>query len=112
MKTKHLLLPALATLLALTGCGYTAIGRINADPSRFMNRTVHISGVVTTSYGVLGTGGYQVEDGSGKIYVLSGTGVPSKGSRVDVTGQVMSGMQIGGRSVGTALRESHHKVKL
>ena len=109
MRTRLLLIAAAALLL--TGCGYTKIGRINADPSRYQNRTVRVQGTVTGSMGFLGTGGYQVEDGTGKIYVISGTGVPSKGARVAVTGRVQSGVQVLGRAFGTAIREEHHKVK-
>src|SRR5690348_4522510 len=68
--------------LMLTGCATTRIGRINADPSRYQNRDVSVEGNVTSSFGALGTGGYQIDDGTGKIFVIStGSGVPSKGSR-------------------------------
>ena len=56
-----------ATLLA--GCAPLKIGRINADPSRFRNQTVHVTGTVTNSVGLLGKGGYQIEDETGRIYV-------------------------------------------
>ena len=95
----------------LAGCVSTRIARINADPSRYVNRTVRVDGRVTTSVGLLGTGGYQVDDGSGRIYVVSRTGVPSGGSHVVVTGTVIGGAQILGRTVGTAIREDHHKVR-
>lgn len=105
------LLPAAAALL-LSACASTVrIGRINADPTRYTNRTVNVQGRVTTALGALGTGGYQVDDGTGKIYVISSTGVPSRGSTVKVTGRVMSGVNILGRSFGTAIREEHHKVR-
>jgi hypothetical protein len=105
---------ALATTIVLagllTGCGYTRIARINADPSRWANRNVRVKGTVTNSLGVLGTGGYQVEDETGKIFVISQRGVPNKGARVSVSGRVMSGVSILGRSYGTAIREENHKV--
>jgi hypothetical protein len=95
----------------MSGCAtMVPIGRINADPSRFVNRTVRVNGTVTTSFGALGKGAYQIEDSSGKIYVLSASGVPNKGSRVAVTGTVFSGVNIAGQSLGTAIRESHHKL--
>jgi hypothetical protein len=104
-----------ATILAavfLSACGTVRIARINADPSRYRNRDVRVEGNVTNSFGALGTGGYQVSDGTGSIYVLStGSGVPSKGSRVQVTGTVMNGATVMGRSYGTAIREYHHKVR-
>ena len=100
-----------AAALLLAACAPMTIGRINADPSRYRNRTVTVSGTVVTSVGVLGTGGYQIEDSTGRIYVLSRTGVPSSGSHVAVTGSVMAGAQVLGRPLGTAIREEHHKVR-
>lgn len=95
----------------LAGCAPVTIGRINADPSRFQNKTVTVSGTVTNSVGVLGKGGYEVDDGTGKIYVISGKGVPSRGSEVEVTGRVSPGVEVLGTPVGVAIRESDHKVK-
>ncbi len=97
--------------LFLTACAPVRIARINADPSRYYRRTVRVEGTVVNSVGVLGAGGYQIEDPSGRIYVLSGTGVPSRGSRVTVTGTVIGGAQVLGQSLGTAIREAHHKVR-
>jgi hypothetical protein len=107
MKTKYLVIPALALL---TGCGSIKIARINADPSRYANRTVSVTGQVTNS-GVLGTGGYQIDDGTGKIYVLSRTGVPSRGAEVRVTGRVTPGATVLGRTIGVAIQEESHRVK-
>ncbi len=100
-----------AAALALAGCAPMTIGRINADPSRYQNRSVRVTGTVTTSVGVLGTGAYQIEDKTGKIYVISRSGVPSGGSRVTVRGTVIPGAQVLGRSLGTAIREEKHSVK-
>ncbi len=111
MKPRIVLFLTVAAVLVLSGCA-TKIGRINMDPSHYRNRTVRISGVVTNSLGALGTGGYQVDDGTGRIYVLSaGAGVPNRGSRVRVTGTVTPGANVFGRSIGTAIREQHHKVR-
>ncbi len=110
MQNKKLWIPMLFAVLALAGCGATKIGRINADPTRYQNKSVRVKGTVVTAMGVLGTGGYQVQDDTGKIFVISSTGVPAKGSRVSVTGTVMSGANILGRSIGTAIRERSHKV--
>jgi hypothetical protein len=105
---KYLLLPL---LVVLTACGSVKIGRINADPSRYQNRVVRVTGTVTNSVGVLGTGGYQIEDETGKIYVISRTGVPSRGSRVNVTGVVSPGVQVLGNPIGVAIREESHRVR-
>jgi hypothetical protein len=105
-----LIVLALAALL-LTACAPMTIGRINADPSRFQNRTVRVTGTVTNSVGLLGKGGYQIEDNTGKIYVISGKGVPSRGSRVTVTGRVNPGAEVLGTAVGVTIREDSHTVK-
>jgi len=98
-------------VILVSACGSVKIGRINADPSRFRNQTVHVTGIVVTSVGVLGTGGYQIQDETGKIYVVSRTGVPSSGSHVTVTGRVMPGAEVLGQAIGTTIREEHHTVK-
>jgi hypothetical protein len=97
--------------MILAGCGSVKIGRINSDPSRYRNQTIHVSGTVLNSVGVLNTGGYQIEDETGKIYVISRSGVPSRGSHVTVTGTVMPGAQVLGTTVGAAIREESHRVK-
>ena len=105
-----LIVLALAALV-LTACAPMTIGRITADPSRFQNRTVRVTGTVTNSVGLLGKGGYQIEDNTGKIYVISAKGVPSRGSRVTVTGRVNSGAEVLGTPVGVTIRENTHTVK-
>ena len=107
MRLKTIVLAA----ILLAGCAPLKIGRINADPSRFRNQTVHVTGTVTNSVGLLGKGGYQIEDETGRIYVISGTGVPSRGARVTVTGRVVPGVEVLGTSVGTTIREVSHKVR-
>ena len=97
--------------LTLAGCAPITIGRINADPSRFQNRLVHVNGTVTNSVALMGKGGYQIEDGTGRIVVISAKGVPSRGSRVTVTGRVSRGAEILGTAVGVTIREDSHKVR-
>jgi hypothetical protein len=111
MKQRIVFAAAVAVALTLSACAPVTIGRINQDPSRFRNRTVHVDGTVVTSVGFLKTGGYQIDDGTGKIYVVSKSGVPSSGSRVSVTGRVMPGAEVLGQALGTAIVEQSHSVK-
>lgn len=97
--------------LLLAGCGTTRINRVLGDPSRYRARDVRIEGTVTNVVGALSAGVYQVDDGTGKIYVLSGRGIPNKGARVRVTGNVQEGFNIMGRSFGTVIRERDHRVR-
>ena len=101
---------ALAALL-LSACAPMTIGRITADPTRYRNQTIRVTGTVTNSVGLLGRGGYQIEDQTGRIYIISTSGVPSRGSRVTVTGKVMPGAEVLGTAVGVAIREEGHKLK-
>jgi hypothetical protein len=111
MKQRIVFATALAVALTLSACAPVTIARINRDPSRFRNRTVHVDGTVVTSVGLLRTGGYQIDDGTGKIYVLSRAGVPSSGSRVLVTGSVIPGAEVLGQALGTAIMEQSHSLK-
>jgi hypothetical protein len=62
--------------------------------------------------GAFVAGVYEVEDDTGKIYVLStGTGVPRTGSRVKVDGKVTPGVNVMGKSFGTTIREHGHRVR-
>ena len=109
--TKRISLLMIPAALLLTGCGSTRIGRILADPARYQNRNVTVEGRVTNVIGAFVAGVYEVEDESGKIYVLSSRGVPTKGVRVQVKGNVTPGVNVMGRSFGTTIRESNHKVR-
>ena len=109
--TKRLSVLLIPAALLLTGCGTTRIGRVLADPSRYTNRNVTVEGRVTNSIGAFVAGVYEVEDESGKIYVLSSRGVPTKGARVKVEGTVTPGVNVMGRSFGTTIRERNHKVR-
>jgi len=109
---RRTLLPVvLASGLLLTACGTVKINRLVNDPMRYRDKTVTVSGRVVNSFGFMGTGGYQIEDDTGKLYVISNSGVPTKGTQVEVKGRVMNGVTVMGRSFGTALREHRHKIK-
>src|SRR5579872_6377269 len=88
----------------------TSIERINRDPGRYVGKEVAIAGHVTTSFGALGHGVYEVDDGSGRMWVFSqGFGVPSTGARVGVRGRIEQGFSFGGRNFSTILRETERR---
>src|SRR5258705_3780867 len=102
----------LAGTLFLTACpSQTNIGKINADPGRYRNKEVGIVGRVTDSYGVLGNGAYEIDDGTGRIWVATRRGIPSRGSQVGTKGSVHTGLSFGGRSSGTVIEETDHPAK-
>ena len=97
----------IAAVLILAGCPRTSISKITSDPGRYTGKEVTIAGKVTDSYGALGRGMFQVNDGTGSIWVYSnGFGVPNNGLKVAVTGRVQQGFSFGGRSFATILSET------
>jgi hypothetical protein len=101
----------IALMLATAACPTRrSISDINRDPARFGNREVAIAGHVVSSWGALGTGMYEVDDGTGTMWVISnGYGVPAKGSRVGVAGYVQPTFSLGGRSFATVMKESRRR---
>ena len=114
-RRRLILLPALlAAVLGLAACpSQTNIGKITADPDRYMDKEVGLVGRVTDSYGIPFVGGaYELDDGTGRIWVVTERGsTPSRGARVGVKGRVYSGPTIRGRNVGMAVREEDRRVK-
>jgi DNA/RNA endonuclease YhcR with UshA esterase domain len=98
----------------LTGCASgVRIAEIKTDPGRFGDRTVEVTGTVTSSYGVplVPFQLYNIDDGTGEIAVLSRTSrsAPAKGARVQVKGRVGEVASFGSRSVGLHIEEQSRK---
>jgi hypothetical protein len=83
------------TVLFLPGCEQKTINHILADPQRYANHEVEVVGKVVRSYSVLGHGAYEVDDGTGILWVVSKTGVPREGARVGVKGTIREGFNLG-----------------
>ena len=97
--------------LALVACERMKIGDINADPGRFMNKEVAVAGMVTQSIGVLGRGIYQVDDGTGRLWVFSNSrGVPSNGAKVGVKGHIIPTITFLGINYATLMQESDRRA--
>ena len=102
----------LASVLFMIGCpSQTTINRVNNDPTRYRNKEVLIVGTVTNSFGALGQGAYELDDETGKIWVVTRRGVPSRGARVGAVGRYIQGVNWGGRNFGSALEETDRKVR-
>jgi hypothetical protein len=98
--------------LLLTACpSQTNIAKINRDPGHYRNKEVGIAGRVTDSYGVLGAGAYEIDDGTGRMWVATRRGVPSRGSHVGAKGYIHSGFSFAGRSFGTVLEETDRRSR-
>ena len=105
-------LVALTFVAFALGCNATKISKINSDPASYMVKDVTVAGQVITSFGAMNQGAFEIDDGTGRLWVWSsGFGVPSQGARVVVTGRVQAGVAIGGRFFANVLRETQpHKI--
>ena len=112
IKKLAFLLALLSASLLLTACpSQTNIKKINSDPGRYRNKEVGIVGTVTDSYGVPGYGAYEIDDGTGRIWVVTRRGAPARGTRVGTKGHVQTGITFGGRSYGTVLEETDRRTQ-
>jgi len=105
-----LLVLGLAGVL-LAGCPqHQSIAKINEDPARFAGKEISIAGQVTDSFGAMGTGVFQLDDGTGTMWVFSkGYGVPGSGAKVAVTGVIQQGFAFGGRNFAVILQETERR---
>src|SRR2546430_2663888 len=104
------MLLAVATLF-LTACPTrTSIEKINRDPGRYAGKEVTIAGRVSNSFGALGTGVFELQDETGRMWVFSERyGVPGRDARLAVTGRVQQGFTFGGRNFALVLRETERR---
>jgi len=123
-RTVHFALLTILVAGALTSAACASTRTINqllADPARYRDDTVQLSGEVVDSYSVANRGAYQIDDGTGRLWVVSDHGVPRKSARVTVKGKVQEGFNFGslgdliklpaGIAAGMVLLESSHKAK-
>lgn len=115
------LLALLIGAVSSGACASRSINQVLADPSRYTNKEVKLSGSVVDSYSALGRGAYQLEDNTGRLWIVSDKGVPRKGARVSVKGTVREGFGLGSFGdrlklppaigSGLVLMESSHKAQ-
>jgi membrane protein implicated in regulation of membrane protease activity len=106
--------------LVSAACAAKTINQVLADPSRYRNRQVRLSGSVVDSYSLANRGAYRIDDDTGQLWVVSDRGTPRKGARVTVNGTIREGFNLGslgdrinlpGVGAGLVLMESSHKAR-
>jgi hypothetical protein len=113
---KHMAL-VLGVALLIAGCGAKSINQVLADPAKYRNQSVTVHGTVEDSVSVLGRGAYRIADGDQSLWVVTNSGAPRKGARVDVTGRVQEGYDLSFIKLpsplqnGIVLVESSHKAR-
>ena len=118
--TRHLTrLLVITALVGLTSaCALSLrnpdIADLQRHPARYHDRTVSVSGVVTSSWGVplVPYRMYKVDDGTGEVTILSQSSrMPATGEHVRVKGRVEDIAMLGGRALGLHIREEGLYVK-
>lgn len=109
------------SVIATAACGSKTVNQILADPSRYRNKNVSVSGSVEESFSFANRGAYRINDDTGQLWVISNGGVPRKGARVTVKGRIQEGFNIGslgdrinlpaGVGSGLVMMETSHKAK-
>jgi hypothetical protein len=93
------------------------IADIQANPSRYNNKEVVITGTVRDSYGVnipgtpIRGGAYKIDDGTGSIWVITEEGVPSKGAEIGIKGVVGNGVNWNGKNYGLGIYEKDRRFR-
>ena len=98
----------LALIFLVSGCFFQmSISEIKYEPQKYRDREITIKGKVVETLGIpfVQKGIYQVDDGTGKIWVISQTRKPFRGEEVTVEGKVKTGFSIRGHTLGTVIAE-------
>src|SRR5512133_411868 len=81
--------------LVWAACASQTINRVLADPSRYRDHEVQLSGAVVDSYSFANRGVYRIDDKTGQLWVVSDRGTPRKGAHVTVKGTIREGFNLG-----------------
>ena len=103
----------LCIMVFAAGCTSTKISDILGNPDKYAGKEVSVSGKVTEKYWVdifgITAGACQIDDGSGKIWVITKQEPPEEGEKASARGSVEVAGKIGNRSFGTVIVEKAEK---
>ncbi len=122
MKRTHLVLIAILmalSVLFLIGCDEgkdrVMIGSILDRPNHYFDREVVVAGRVCSTHGanlLVGDAGvYQIDDGTGRIWIITHRDVPYVGDEVGLKGRVDGGIRIFGERFGVVIRERDRRIQ-
>jgi len=101
-------------MIPILTCAFsTPVADIKDDPNKFHDKQITVSGTVTETITIpiLGLGLWELDDGTGTIWVKPAGDVPSKGERKSVTGTIKVGMTISNRTFGLILIEKSQQIQ-
>lgn len=117
LKIAAIVLVSLTVLIA-AGCPQRrTIADLKANPGKYNGKDVTVAGVVKSSYGGsipgtnIGGGIYEIDDGTGTMWVIAQGGVPNKGAEIAVSGMYGNVATWNGRNYGTGIRENERHYR-
>jgi len=109
---RHMARSLMLAVLLLAGCkggGTTPIKTLLDDPSQYDHKTVRIAGTVEESAGILGYGGYRLNDDTGTLTVVTQQGgAPRTGARIGVEGEFRSAFTLGTASIAAVIEKKRY----
>jgi len=95
----------------LSACSHRiSVESINRDPGRFHDKEITVAGRVANSFGIADAGAFELDDGTGRLWILSDThDLPAHNSSVTVTGQIEQRFSFAGRTFIIILRETRKR---
>ncbi len=113
-----LLLVTAFCLLTIACPERTSIADIEANPAKYQNKEVAITGIVKDGYGVsipgtdLRGGAYKIDDGTGSMWIIvADDSVPSKGTELGVKGKISTGVNWNGKNYGLGMYEKDRRYR-
>jgi hypothetical protein len=108
---------AIVALLAAACPKRTTIAELQRNPGRFNGKDVTIAGVVRSTYGggipgtSMGGGIYEIDDGTGTMWVIAQDNPPNKGAEIAVSGTYGNVASWNGRNYGTGIVENERHYR-
>lgn len=98
-------------LLGLAGCSISSVNSVHQQPQRhWFNATVELEGKVIDRVPLLGAAVYQLQDETGKIWILTEHSSLKPGERLRVRGKVrFTSIPIAGQEQGEAYIEEEKR---
>ena len=102
---------SLAVLLVASCAARTPIADVRARVADLYGKEITIAGAVTETLAVplVGSRYYEVDDGTGTLWVETLSELPGKGAQVRSTGVLAPGIQVGTLEMGLMLKERRRR---
>jgi hypothetical protein len=99
----------LGSLVVVAACASllaTKIGDIQKEPGKYDGKKVTVVGKVTAAHNLLVAKYYEIDDGTGRIAVVTQSALPNEGDSVTVKGKVNQAFAVGSAHLVVIVEET------